>query len=437
VSKRKLLSFLLSVCLLLSACGSGPTKIAPLEVTRLVRESQVVTAEVTRIVQETQLATLEVTRLVRETVVVTATPTPQLTVAVNQGTALLVPRSLHNATSLLDGRILIAGGSRVPDVQLSKAEIYDPASGQLSQAASLHTARHGHSATLLPDGRVLVVGGYNLPRQWLNDAEVYDPAADTWMVVPPLYSHGVSHTATLLKDGRVLVVGGCIGSGICTDRVEIFDPQTDSWAEAMSLPGDRASQTAQLLEDGRVLVVGGWGAAGAPAGGDALLYDPQTDTWSPTGEMVTPCIFGQSARLPDGHVLVAGGAIPADGATPHATASVEIYDPASNTWAAATPLLQPRYAFVLALLPQGQVLAVGGVNTYENNWTESSLVQEIESYDPLANRWRVVDEFPQPAAFAAGALLPDGRLWVTGGQAASPRSPSLSNTWLITAVFNQ
>jgi N-acetylneuraminic acid mutarotase len=376
--------------------------------------------------------------VVRETVVVTATPLPELTVDVTKGATLQVSRARHTATRLLDGRILIAGGSQVPDKQLAKAEIFDPLNGLLTQAASLHTARHDHSATLLPDGRVLVVGGYSLPRQWLEDAEVYDPSVDTWTVVPPLYPHGVNHTATLLNDGRVLVVGGCTGSGVCTERVEIFNPQTDSWTEAMPLAGDRASQTAQLLGDGRVLVAGGGGGpTGIPAGGDALLYDPQTNAWTATGPMVEPRHFGKAARLPDGRVLVAGGVIMANDADPQTTASVEIYDPASNTWAAAAPLSQPRYAFVLALLPQGQVLAVGGVRVYENIWTACSLVREIESYDPTANRWRAVDKSPQPAAYSAAASLEDGRLWVTGGQANSSSSVSLSNTWLIASMLTQ
>ena len=37
------------------------------------------------------------------------------------------------------------------------------------------------------------------------------------------------------------------------------------------------------------------------------------------------------------------------------SASAEIYDPASNLWTAAAPLREARYAYVLALLPNGQV----------------------------------------------------------------------------------
>lgn len=418
-----LLAFLFSVGILLAACGSNQPQIVPVEVTRIVRE----TVEISRIVRET----VQVTRIVRQTVVVTPISPPKLTVDVRQGVALRVSRALHTATRLSDDRILLVGGSQGPDEFLAEAEIFDPRTGLTSWTASLHTPRHGHTATLLQDGRVLVVGGYNLPRQWLDDAEVYDPSSDTWTVVAPLYSHGVGHTATLMNDGRVLVVGGCIGSGVCTERVEIFDPQTNSWTEAMSLEGDRASQTAQLLDDGRVLVAGGGGEAGAPAGGDALLYDPQTNTWTATRPMVKPRAFAQSVQLSDGRVLVVGGMALENAASSKMTASAEVYEPTSNTWMAVTALSQPRYAFGLVLLPDGQVLAIGGTRDRENDWTADSFIHEIERYDPTTDRWRVVGQLPRPEAFASATLLPDGRVWVAGGQSDQNGAKFTSDTWLI------
>ncbi len=195
---------------------------------------------------------------------------PEPPLSVTPGIMLQTPRALHTATRLLNGKILIVGGTQASDAHLSSVELFDPIAGTSSPVASLHTPRHGHTATLLPDGRVLVVGGYTLPQQWLADAEVYDPVADTWTVVSPHHSHGVQHTATVMDDGRVLVVGGCIGSGVCTDRVEIFNPPTNTWTDATPLTSDRASQTAHLLLDGRVLIAGGWGASNIPIGGDAL-----------------------------------------------------------------------------------------------------------------------------------------------------------------------
>jgi N-acetylneuraminic acid mutarotase len=332
---------------------------------------------------------------------------------------------------LTDDRILVVGGQQSDQDFTAEVEIFDPATGRTSQAAPLHTPRNVHTATLLPDGRVLVVGGYNLPQQQLGDAEVYDPVADTWTVLPPRYSHGAFHTATLLKDGRVLVVGGGIGSCHATERVEIFDPQTNSWTEARSLGFSRNVHTAVLLDDGRVLMIGGWSTwkdcgSFAPDG-DALLYDPQADTWTATGPMITPRQFGAPVRLPDGRVLVVGGLTYEDPA-PRIWATTEIYDPASNTWTAAAGLAQARYTHALELLPDGQVLIVGGARDADYLWNRNSFVREIERYDPVANVWRIVGELPLPRAVATATLLPDGRVWLTGGR---NDTKYYADTWLI------
>ena len=57
--KINLMSLLISIGLLLSACGSAQPKTITVEVTRMV------TAEITRIVRRTQMATVEVTRIVK------------------------------------------------------------------------------------------------------------------------------------------------------------------------------------------------------------------------------------------------------------------------------------------------------------------------------------------------------------------------------------
>ena len=343
-----------------------------------------------------------------------------------RGPDLRIARAGHTATRLADGRILLVGGTQAPDVFLADVDIFDPVTGSTSQAAPLHKARTGHSATLLPNGRVLVIGGYSLPWGWIDDAEVYDPVAATWTVVSPLYSHGLTHTATLMRDGRVLVAGGNIGSSVFTERAEIFDPQTNSWTEAQALAGARANHIAQLLDDGRVLVAGGQSDPSGLVGGDAVLYDPQANIWTATGPMVKPRIWAQSVQLSDGRILVAGGMALDDMPTNTFTASVEIYDPASNAWSTAPSLSQPRYAYSLELLLNGQVLAVGGARDWECCWNIDSFVHAIEVYDPAANEWRWVANLPQPRAYPAVTRLSDGRIWLSGGRTDST---FLSDSW--------
>ena len=89
--------------------------------------------------------------------------------------SMMTPRVQATATRLLDGRVLIAGGSptaidqnKAPD--LASAELFDPATNTFSPTGSMTIARHGHLATLLQDGRVLIEGGTDPV-----SAELYDP----------------------------------------------------------------------------------------------------------------------------------------------------------------------------------------------------------------------------------------------------------------------
>ncbi len=86
-------------------------------------------------------------------------------------------RFLHTATTLSDGRVLIAGGfdsasltscppefregSRCFELRATnEAHLYDPSTGQFHPVANgMLETRAGHTATLLADGRVLLAGG--------------------------------------------------------------------------------------------------------------------------------------------------------------------------------------------------------------------------------------------------------------------------------------
>lgn len=93
-------------------------------------------------------------------------------------------------------------------------------------------------------------------------------------------------------------------------------------------------------------------------------------------------------------------------------------------------LSQARYQHELVLLEDGQAMAVGGVRDPEHSWTGSAFIREIEIYNPVANCWRIVGNLPQPGANATATLLPDDRVWVTGGRYMGTH---WSDTWLIGA----
>jgi hypothetical protein len=126
------------------------------------------------------------------------------------------PRRKASATTLADGRVLIAGGSDQRDFRapLASAEIFDPKSGRFSSTGAMSTPRYKHSdaALLLSNGSVLVAGGGRL-------SDLYDPATGTFRSIPGA-TDAIRYysTATPLPDGGVLVLGGYGEDAGASDR---------------------------------------------------------------------------------------------------------------------------------------------------------------------------------------------------------------------------
>jgi N-acetylneuraminic acid mutarotase len=244
-------------------------------------------------------------------------------------------RSHQTATLLRDGTVLVTGGviffGEGGVTVLASAELYDPETGTWSATGDMATSRFAHTATLLPDGRVLVAGRSRLGNGGSDasalsaTAELYDPHTKAWTATGGMLEGRELQTATALGDGRVLVVAGInANTGRMTASAEIYNPDRGSWTATGGLGEARYYHSATLLPDGRVLVVAGTSdIAGMTA--SAELYDPRTGSWSPTASMSQGrcCLTG--TLLPDGKVLVVGGY--ADNDT---LASVELYDPGSG-----------------------------------------------------------------------------------------------------------
>jgi hypothetical protein len=100
------------------------------------------------------------------------------------GSSLVVPRQGAAATTLPDGRVLIVGGLHGVTNE-GVAELYDPSSGTFTKlegpGSELNEVREFATASTLPDGRVLVAGGVN-SLGWLAQTDVFLSAPEAQVV---------------------------------------------------------------------------------------------------------------------------------------------------------------------------------------------------------------------------------------------------------------
>lgn len=281
--------------------------------------------------------------------------------------SMAAPRTLHTATLLGDGKVLVTGGDRGLDFStpLATAEIFDPSTGLFTPTGNMVSTRTGHTATLLANGKVLLAGGFggnSPPYVATSTAEIFDPSTGEFTATGSMGTPRMNSTATLLNNGDVLVTGGEDASGNPVATAELFDPTTGMFTPTGSMSVARAGHTATLLTNGAVLVTGGRSSDGVPTTVTATseLFDPVTGAFTLTpGSMESPRQLHTATRLVDGKVLVIGGAN-ANGDL----STAELFDPANGRFTAAGNMEIERYRHTATMLMNGEVLITGGGNTY-------------------------------------------------------------------------
>jgi hypothetical protein len=320
-------------------------------------------------------------------------PLPTMTSGRAEHTATLMPST---------GNVLMAGGFGAGMAVLNTAELFNPATKTFT--ASTHTMlahRQDHTATLLPNGKVLIAGGFNGSSN-LNTAEVYDPIADTFTATTnPMSSARRFANAALLPTGKVLIVGGGVNTA------DLYDPSTNSFtASTHTMVIGRSNASATLLPKGRVLIAGGFNGADLSS---AEVYDPDTDSFAATGNnMIVARAQATALLLPNGKVLVAGGI-----GTGGPLKSAELFDPAAGSGAgmfsAASTMIEARQMATSALLPNGNVLIVGGMGV-------SGPLTDGEVYDFVHDTFNAVaGNTSMPRANSTSTLLQNGAVLIAGG----------------------
>lgn len=307
--------------------------------------------------------------------------------------------------------------------------------------------------TIMPDGSVLTAGG----SEWQSGtdpnyrgfvsglAETWSFSADTmwWAREPDMQVKRWYPTVMTLADGSALAASGI---------QDLLQPQThntllEQYTEADGWTSLQGADNLLPMYPRLFTVPSG------PMKGD-LFYETSGTLWGPFGERpdealwsleqrfdleegtwesLGPSVFGArqhaaTVMLPldpaDGYkarVMTFGGSIYRSVA---ATSATEITDLSTvpPTHQVADPLDHPRWFGNGVLLPDGDVLAVGG-GMYDNVYAHGQPVPAVlvaETYDPETDAWTQMASQQVPRMYHSTALLlPDGRV-LSGGHVALP-----------------
>ena len=181
---------------------------------------------------------------------------------------------------------------------------------------------------------------------------------------------------------------------------------------ANSMTNARGDFTATLLSSNSLVLVAGGTTDGTAVVSTVDLYDPATNTWRATGAMTTARRGHTATLLSNGKVLVTGGT---DGTT--ALKSAEIYDPSTGQWTATTGTMRfTRRWHTATLLTDGTVLIVGGIvgsETAGGVTTDGSKITELFNFSS-GSFTSVTSQLPSAVQGHTATLLSNGSVLIAG-----------------------
>jgi N-acetylneuraminic acid mutarotase len=227
--------------------------------------------------------------------------------------------------------------------------------------------------------RIYAVGGYN--NGYLSKLEKYDPASNTWSTLASMPTPRDEFAAAAFG-GRVYAVGGYNNTNGYLNTLEAYNPSTNSWTTLMPMPTARFDLAAAAAPchgaSGTCLYAIG-GNDGSAVLATVEQYNPATNTWSTL--MPMPTARTALAAAAGAHVYAVGGY------DKHATdlGTLEQYDPPTNTWATLMPMPTPRH-YLGAAAFNGNVYALGGVS--------GTFLATFERFNVASNTWATLTSMP-------------------------------------------
>ena len=263
------------------------------------------------------------------------------------------------AVGVVNNKIYAVGGynSGVSSA-VNALEEYDPMTNLWATKAPMPAGRE-QLAVGVVNNKIYAIGGYGVPcPNHCDIVEEYDPATDTWTTKTPMPVRRLGLAVGVIG-GKIYAIGGRDENSSYLITVHEYDPVTDTWSVKAPMPTARGRLSVAVVND-KIYAIGGYNGSTLNT---VEAYDPATDSWSNCG---TPSPGNGCTPMPTGRWYLAISvvndriyAIGGVGGAGGILATVEEYDPVTNSWATKTSMPTGRY-FLRAGVVNNKIYPIGG-----------------------------------------------------------------------------
>ena len=339
-----------------------------------------------------------------------STPLPSSTptlVASNNTITIKTPTTMPTMVPIPTGT---ATPSKEPTLAPSPTSTLPP---NWVRKAPMTTARWSHSASIV-DGIIYVFGGVGSE----GAVEAYDPVFDAWTTKADLPTPR-NFLSTSVVAGKIYVLGGNQGIwGPPLPALEVYDPETDTWETRTDMPTARTAHSSASV-NGKIYVFGGSGNCSAltcDIFATVEEYDPATDTWTTKADMPTPRSLMASGVV-NGKIYVISGFLEMRGAV---GAFVEVYDPETDRWEKKADIPEVRTGAAASVIYDA-IYIFGGTTA-----AGGRALSTIFEYDTGTDTWETLVDMPFKRFMMTTSVL-NGKVYLVGGSGTRyPHDPILS-----------
>ncbi len=226
----------------------------------------------------------------------------------------------------------------------------------------------------------------------------YNLAMDEWVEKPSMPTARFN-AAVASVDAKIYVIGG--DSFLVNN--EMYDPTTEAWQTLAPMPTARQHIKAAVLNS-KIYIIGGL-KSWSQVSSKNEVYDPLTNTWEEMAPIPTPK-HNYATVVYNDKIYLFGGSTQNGGNVWVQTSTVEVYDPATNTWDTSVSLPSVRFNPGIGLI-NNKIIITGGISGNE-------AISDVDIFDPVSNAWSNGTSFPMPNV-AMGSTTLSNKIYIIGG----------------------